>query len=280
MSDFDDPELDHAELTRPISVEERTQSSVAPYLAAVIALVVVGGGAILLLRHKGARIEPKTPEVGATAPAAQAPPPAPTVPAAASLPPLDASDGVVRELALALSRHPRLATWLAADDLVRRFVSATINVAEGSSPSTQLRFATPTGAFQARRSRAGWIADPESFRRYDLAANVFTSLDPAAATVLFRRLHPLFDTAYAELGDPNSSFDVTLARATGRLLAVPISDPPISLVPQGANFAFADHGLEERSTAEKHLLRMGPENARRVQAKLTELCAAIGIEPR
>jgi hypothetical protein len=44
-------------------------------------------------------------------------------------------------------------------------------------------------------------------------------------------------------------------------------------------YEFADADMEARTPAEKHVLRLGPTNARRVQAKLRELAAALGIEP-
>jgi Protein of unknown function (DUF3014) len=51
----------------------------------------------------------------------------------------------------------------------------------------------------------------------------------------------------------------------------------VELVPRGALWAFKDEALEQRSAAEKHLLRMGPENMQRVQVKLHELRGALGL---
>lgn len=276
MPDFEEPELDRDDLTRPISAEERTGGERPPWFGIALALVLLASVAILFVRWQSARVAPPAPAAGAPAaePAAPATEPAPT--ARAPLPALGASDAFVRELALAVSRHPRFASWLANDELVRRFVAAVINVADGSSPNPHLRFLTPADSFRARRSAGAWSVDPESFGRYDLAADVFASLDTAHVARLFAYLHPLFDLAYAEIGDPTSSFDATLARAIERLLAVPVPELPLALIPEGAGFAFADHGLEERPLAEKQLLRMGPANQRRVQEKLRELAAALG----
>jgi hypothetical protein len=41
--------------------------------------------------------------------------------------------------------------------------------------------------------------------------------------------------------------------------------------------AYADPWLEDLSPAQKQLLRMGPSNQRRVQAKLRELAVAMGM---
>ena len=109
---------------------------------------------------------------------------------------------------------------------------------------------------------------------------VLYSLDTAGTAELFHRIHPLLDEAYAEIGDPNLTFDQTLARAIGRLEAVPVPQTPIEVVPQGGAWAFADHGLEQRTLPEKQLLRLGPANERLVQSKLAELAKALGLPGR
>ena len=60
---------------------------------------------------------------------------------------LRTSDAVVRELVSELSANPTLAAWLANEDLIRRFVAAVDNVANGISPTTQLDFMRPEGSF-------------------------------------------------------------------------------------------------------------------------------------
>jgi hypothetical protein len=45
----------------------------------------------------------------------------------------------------------------------------------------------------------------------------------------------------------------------------------------GAVYAFSDPKLEALGPVEKHLLRMGPRNARLVQAKAREIEGALGL---
>ena len=49
---------------------------------------------------------------------------------------------------------------------------------------------------------------------------------------------------------------------------------------RGIGYGYADPKLEAMPAAQKQLLRMGPENARAVQAKLREIALALGIPPR
>lgn len=120
----------------------------------------------------------------------------------------------------------------------------------------------------------GLDASDELVRR--MAAGL--SSHPRGTAELYRRLRPLFEEAYRDLGFRQGSFDGALARAVESLLAVSVPDGPIEVVPAGANaYEYRDPELEELSPARKHLLRMGPENARRVQAKLRELAEALEL---
>jgi hypothetical protein len=51
----------------------------------------------------------------------------------------------------------------------------------------------------------------------------------------------------------------------------------VRLQPRGIGYAFEDPRLEGLTSAQKQLLRFGPENARRVQASLHRLALALGI---
>lgn len=273
----DDTPFDRPAGIRPIAWPERREPAgpgvAVAIVAAVVALLAAGNW---LWRER----RPAPPAAGEpTAPAVVPEAPAAVAAAPSSRPPLDASDAWVRGLAATLSAHPGLARWLAGDELVRRLVAATIQIADGASPSQQLAELRPAAPFRASRSAGRWFVDVASFRRYDLAAEVVASLDAAEVARLLAELHPLLDQAYGEIGDPASSFDATLARAVGNLLAVQVPDGELELVRQGPLWAYADRALEQRTAADKHLLRLGADNARRVQAKLGELAAAIGLPP-
>jgi hypothetical protein len=54
---------------------------------------------------------------------------------------------------------------------------------------------------------------------------------------------------------------------------------PIALVRPNVMYTFADPALESRPAGQKLLIRMGPDNAAAVKAKLAELRAAITAAP-
>lgn len=220
---------------------------------------------------------PPPAPVEAAAPAA----PAPVAPAEPELelPPLDASDAVVRELVAGVSSNPVLASWLVNEELVRRFVAAAVMLAAGDVPASQLRFMAPDEGFRERRSGARVVLDPESYDRFDRMVGAFLSLDTAGAAELFRRVEPLAQEAYRDLGYPDGDFREVLGKAIRHLLRTPRVSGAIELVPKVESFEFADPDLEALSDAQKQLVRIGPENTARIQAKLRELGLALGFSP-
>jgi hypothetical protein len=278
-------ELDQEE-GRPLFTSRRRRGrSVDPSfwaVAAVLAvlavlLVVVALGALrrdaelppVQVRDQPAEAALRSAEAGAASPA--------PAPLAVDLPELNASDALVRRLAQTLSSHPALAEWLATEELVRLFVVSVTNLAQGSSPASRLDFMAPEGDFAVQVEGGVMRVDPASYHRYDGLVEAFVSLDDQGVATLYQRLLPLFEEAYRELGLGDGSFSRTLARAVGIFLTVPVPREPPVLVEDGAVYAFADPVLEELTPAEKHLVRMGPENAARVQAKLRTLARAMAL---
>jgi hypothetical protein len=218
----------------------------------------------------------------------QQPPPLPTTTPAPPTPTLQqrlserlqgvtlrTSDAVVRELVGELSSHPTLASWLVNDDLVRRFVATTRNVAEGKSPRSHLEFMVPDEPFQVSERAGGVYIDPATYRRYDLATEVFTSLDVPGTVRLYRELEPLIDEAYREIAPPGASFATTLDTAIDELLAVPVVEGAVEVAPKVLTYTYAEPRLERLSPAQRLLLRTGPDNVRRIQATLRELQVAL-----
>ncbi len=181
----------------------------------------------------------------------------------------------MRGLVGRLSAHPQLASWLVTDELVRRFVGVVVDLAGGLSPASRVEFLIPEREFMVRESGESILLDPAGYRRYDLLTDTFVSLDTSGSARLYHELHPLFEAAYDELGIPNQNFDDAMTLAVDNLLAAEVPAGPFELRPNESIYEFRDIALEARSPAEKHLIRMGPENAERFRAKLAELWAEV-----
>ena len=183
----------------------------------------------------------------------------------------------MRELVRAASANPDLVAWLATDGLIRRAAVAVDNVAEGVDPAKNFPIAAPAGSFAVDGGDADAVIAPASFHRYDALAGAVASLDAAGVARLYRRLEPLFDQAYQDLGYPGRRFRDALATAIRSLLAAPVPPARIEVVAETTSYHFRDRDLEGLTAAQKLLVRMGPDNVRRIQAKLREIAGELGI---
>jgi hypothetical protein len=194
-----------------------------------------------------------------------------------AVPPLDESDAVFRQLVSSISSHPTIAAWLATDGLIRGFTVAVVTIAEGKTPARDLRVLRPSAPFGVVDQDGELTIDPRSYKRYDDLASAAASMDPEGTAKLYATIKPRIEEAYRELGLANTPFDQTLERAIVLLLETPIDDEPATLEPKGIGYRFADAELEALTGAQRQLLRMGPDNARVVQAALRRIALALGI---
>lgn len=195
-----------------------------------------------------------------------------------SLPALKESDEWFRKRVKDFSTYPKFAEWLKINDLIRRITASVDNIADGISPRPHLKFLAPGKAFTVVKKREKLYLNPQSYRRYDLVADAFASLDANGAVRIFRELKPLFQEAYRELGYPNQDFQKTLIRAIKELLGTPIVEGDIVVEQAVMTYQMVDEDLEDLSDAQKNLLRMGPRNVRKIQNKLREMALALGVQ--
>jgi Protein of unknown function (DUF3014) len=258
---------------------ERSFTGVKLAVAAVLIAAVAATG-YLVFRNRGQAAPPADTSAPAQAavPTDAAPSPGADIPVIV-LPPLNESDGVVRGLVKELSSNPSVAAWLTTDNLIRNFVVVVANIAAGEPAQGRVPVLKPKGTFQVEERGEDLLINSRSYARYLPLATAATSITPEDASRLYGMLKPRIDEAYAELGQPNTTFDQTLERAIVVLLNTPIAEGPIPVEPNGAAvaFRFADPALEKLTPSQKLLIRFGPENQRTVQTALRNIALALGI---
>ncbi len=251
----------------------------------VIAAVILIGAAAVLWWWFGSRgasqdaeapVEPPPPAAGLDAAGAsedaeggEPPTPAPEPP-----PDLAGSDSLVRDVVGGLSRHAGWAAWLVPEELVVNFVRAVGAVAYDEPPQGSLEPLRPEDGFSVVRRGQRFYPAETSYRRYDLAVEVFDSIDVAGVAGAWERLEPLLERAHDELGYP-AEFGDTLELAVTKLLRTPAPESPPELRLRVISFEYVDPALESLSPAQKLLLRLGPDNDGRVRNKVRELYAAL-----
>ncbi|MGE0816640.1 MAG: DUF3014 domain-containing protein [Vicinamibacterales bacterium] len=279
MSSLDDLPLDTGREGEPVAESSASSSSPGPRVAVVVvlALVLAAAGAWFYFGRTAA--PPASTTAGTAAPAPAAVSEAPAPPAAAPLPPLGEMDPVVRGLFATLGSEPELVKWLATDDLVGSIATAIDKLSQGQSPSRDLAALLPSGHFATVRRRDVTNVDPRSFARYDALARAAASIDPAKLATIYATLKPRIAEAYAAQGHPDGGLDEALARAVGVIVSTPDVPADAALVPGVGGFDYANPAYERLPPAQKHLLRMGPDNVRAVRDAVRRFAEAAGVVP-
>ena len=187
----------------------------------------------------------------------------------AALPPLDESDAFVRAqtslVCLPLA-------WMAADNLVRRAAVLIENASRGELPPKRGGLLPPLDAFLIRQEGERFFMDESGYPRFDPYLDQLEAIDPERLAGCIRLLDPLLDQALNELGHSDGP-QAGIATVIDRIMAVPepIEGGDIELVQPKVLFLYADPRLESLSSLQKQVLRMGPENTRRLKAYVTRL---------
>lgn len=196
-------------------------------------------------------------------------------PATPPLPPLAEMDPYVRELFATLGTHPELLKWLATDDLVGAIATAIDRLAQGQSPARDLAVLRPAQGFAVTRAGGVTRLDPASTTRYAPLVAAVTAVNPATAAAAFTTLRPRLAEAWVAQGHPEGSFDDAVRRAIEVVATTPDVPPDAALVPGVGGYAYADPAFERLPAAQKHLIRMGPDHARRVREATRQFGAAL-----
>ena len=249
--------------------------------------IVLVLAAILMVAYAAWRLWPRSeppplpPPAAAPAPPAAAPraPQFPVEPPEAPLPKLGESDPAMLEALGALIGSPLVQKWFRAEDVARRIV-ATVDNLPREEYSQRLSPVHPVpGSFATRGPVGERTIAPENARRYEEHLRTLEKLDPARVADTYRRLYPLFQQAYVELGYPGGYFNDRLAEVIAHLLEAPEPAAPYRVEAPKAMFEYAQPEDEERSSGHKVLMRMGPAQAKRVKAWLGAFRAEITRMP-
>lgn len=277
----------------------RQTSRLPVFIAALIALAVAGYFGWQYFKPAQA---PVAPAAAPTATAPQAPPePAasePTPPAIqhpveapvadtagepTPLPALAESDEHVSAMLSDLLGRKNVLSFLQLDGFVRRAVATVDNLARSQAPVMVWPVNPTPQRFTTQRGENGVeTIHPDNSQRYVPLVLMIESVDTGKAVNLYRRLYPLFQQAYEELGFPGRYFNDRLVQVLDHLINTPVPAGPLAVtlvevkgsVPSTrpwVRYELADPALESLSAGQKMLLRTGPDNQRRLQAKLKDI---------
>jgi Protein of unknown function (DUF3014) len=272
--------------------------------AAVLIALAIGGGWYWWQQRKPAvppvptavtepapvAAAPAPPPPAASEPAIQHPIEAPPVATAEAPRTLDQSDAVIAQALSALLGSKPGASMVRRDDFVRRAVATIDNLGRAHAAPRLWPVNPMAGKFSVEQAGGKEVISQANSVRYSAFVAFAESLDSARAAALYKQNYPLFQTAYKELGYPSGYFNDRVVAVIDQLLATPEPAGPLAVkltevkgevasTQPWTRYEFADPQLEALPAGSKALLRMGPDNARKLKAKLRELRGAIAKGP-
>lgn len=189
------------------------------------------------------------------------------------LPALDESDPAFRESLTGILNPDKLDELFVINSFIRHFVVTIDNMTGKKLPQRYVFTSKPAGKFMVKKQDGEdsiWL-DERNFNRYSPFVALADILDTRQVVALYVRYYPLFQQAYQDLGYPGRHFNDRLVEVIENVLATPGITGPIQLLRPKVFYTFADPQLERLSAGQKILIRIGPENAKKVKTKLNEL---------
>ncbi len=193
------------------------------------------------------------------------------VPEVEPLPALADSDAYIHQKAIDIADGMAIEPLMIEDNVVRQFVVFVDNLAQGELARKVSPLKAPNNSFTVSEIANKTYVDPDSYHRYDLYADFLASLNEEELAKSYKEVAPLLGEAFSELGYNDTSFDERMQQAIAIMLDAPIIEQPIELDGVSVNYQFVDPNLEALPNAQKLMIRMGPDNSRKVKSALRRL---------
>lgn len=258
-----------------------------PAIGVAAAVVIVAAGAWYYLQSRHADLPVAPADVRQSLPAEPSAEPAVEHPVSAAsdamsqapLPALADSDSALSDALGTVIGTNAVKDYLRPESIVRHLVVTIDNLPRQKVAVDKRPIVAASGNFIADGDELNATLNPQNFARYQPMVAVIGKINTQQLAAVYIHFYPLFQGVYQDLGYPNGYFNDRLVQVIDHLLAAPEPAGPIQLVRPNVMYSFADTSLEARSAGQKLLIRMGPENAAVIKAKLKELRAAVTTAP-
>ena len=211
--------------------------------------------------------------------AAPEPQPPALVPAAAEDP--IAPEGITAALTRMLGREAVL-KFLETTDFPRRFVATLDNLGREHAPLAVWPVQPTPGRFLTTPDGDAAKMTADNDLRYAPFVAFVDSVDAVQAVELYRRMYPVLERAYRDLGFARQPLNARMFEVIDLLLATPEpTQPPKVMLTEvkgpiaaprpWTRYEFQDVRFQRLASGQKMLLRMGADNRKVLKSKLQQL---------
>ena len=188
---------------------------------------------------------------------------------------LPESDAVITEYLPQLNSGMLGQQFAMSSNALERGVAIVDNLRMGNVPYKLLPVGRPSVKFPFQDNGLAVTLDPLGFERYNGLADTLAGVNVAAVVTLYDLLSSLLEEVWSGLGYGDTTFDDAALGALNMILLAPATDLEARLYKDEANWRYEDDSLETLPALQKQLMRMGPENAEKIQDKARELRGAL-----
>jgi hypothetical protein len=182
---------------------------------------------------------------------------------------------------------PRSSEFLELEDFPRRFAATLDNLGRQHAPPSAWPLQPIGGRFGIEeRPDGSQVIAGANAQRYARLVEFATAVDGESAVRLYRRMYPVLEIAWRQLGMGDRYLNDRVVAVIDLLLATPepAQPPAVQLtevkgpIPSTrpwVRYEFVDPQLESLSAGQKILVRVGLAHERRLKQKLRELRALL-----
>lgn len=183
-----------------------------------------------------------------------------------------------KALAAALGALGGREQWLRLvlpSDVVQRFVLTIDNLPSDSMSMQYRAVVAMPGSFVIERRDGEAAIAAQNARRYDAFVAFAAGIDARRLVSVYKRFYPLFQKSYRSIGYPEGHFNDRVVQVIDDLLSAPSPAGAVFLEQPRVLYEFAESSLERRSVGQRIMIRVGPEHAAKLKAKLREIRAVL-----
>lgn len=180
------------------------------------------------------------------------------------LPPVQQSDKSIQQALGNLKLKRSLANLILSENFIQRLVVTIDSLPEKRLPRAHSPLVPPKGRFIISGTSEAPQTSSRNHPRYATHLKLMEALDPDLVLKIYVHFYPLFQSAYEQLGYRNAYFNDRLVAVLDHLLETPNPPEPILLAQPAVLYTYADPMLENLSSGQKVLLRIGPDQRSKV----------------
>lgn len=169
-----------------------------------------------------------------------------------------------------------LSDWVNHKDIVKKFIRISNDLSQNQIIYKHRNEFKLTEKIMIKSDAEGLYIDPNSYHRYDALVNAIEHVDVNKCVQLYQKYEHIFNAIYQEFAYPESyKLQDIFLKAAANIIAAPVLDNRLNVVKHSLVYKFSDPKIESLSSLEKQMLRMGPENSRKIQNKFRQLVEAL-----